>query len=171
MTVAKLFIVNFAGACLLAWAWMLGYLGKLAQADASHMGLLIAAVFVVGVASTLWQARKVDKASRLPDNPYGNRQRLLGKRIITTSSAHLGDLLTLLFILGILGNAIGFLMAFGMIKMDGSTEAMRAAGAQLLAGTGTAFGSTITGLSLAAWTIVNLRILTTAIEKLAPESV
>lgn len=171
MTVAKLFIVNVAGACVLAWAYVLGYLHKLVAADASHMGLIIAAVFAVGVTSTFWQARKVDKANGSPDNAYGRRCKLVAKASITTRSAHLGDLLTLLFILGILGNAVGFLMAFGAIKLDGSTEAMRQAGAQLLAGTGTAFGSTISGLSLAAWTIINLRILDTAISKLAPEPV
>ncbi|MCG7507045.1 hypothetical protein [Mesorhizobium retamae] len=165
MTVAKLFIVNFGGACVLVWAYMMGYLQRLVATDASHIGLLIVAVFAAGVVSTFLQARKVDKAAQ-KSHKY---QRERAKEAIEIDSAHLSDLRKLLFIFGVLGNAIGLMIAFSAIKSGASAQEVSAGGAQFLAGVGTCFSATVAALSLACWTIVNIRILTTATDKLAPE--
>ena len=141
----RLAVANFAGVCFLIWAWWMGFVHRIVEADGAHMTSIIAVVFVLGVVSTFWQARK--SASKTAE----------------TDSAHLYDIFAALFILGIVGNAIGFLMAFGGIDIGSldTPDGIRKAGAQLLAGSGTAFGSTIVGLSLALWTSVNLRILAT----------
>lgn len=152
LLITRLFITNFAGLCFIAWAWWCGYVARVVEADGAHMAYIIAAVFVAGVASTFWQASRVGKIS-------ADASRI--------GSAHLYDLFAALFILGIIGNAIGFLNAFGGVNIDdlGTPEGVRKAGAQLLSGAGTAFGSTLVGLSLALWTSVNLRILATAQDK------
>lgn len=148
----RLFIANFAGACFIAWAWSLGYISRVVEADGAHMAYIIATVFAAGVISTFMQASRVGKIS-------AEESRI--------SSAHLYDLFAALFILGIIGNAIGFLNAFGGVNIAdlGTPEGVRKAGAQLLSGAGTAFGSTLVGLTLALWTSVNLRILATAQDK------
>jgi hypothetical protein len=160
----RLTIFNFAGACVVTWAWFSGHIARLTAADGSHMTLIIAAVFVYGVATTFWWARKVSYVAA-----NGGSVKRLWKPRFLISTAHLYDIMSALFILGIIGNAIGFLSAFGGIDTSSLTtpEGMRAAGAQLLSGSGTAFGSTIVGLSLAVWTMGNLRILATAIDRLA----
>jgi hypothetical protein len=162
-TTRRLVIANMAGACFVAWAWAMGYVQRLLAADGAHMTLVIGAVFAYGLAATFWFGRKVDKNSRVTPWAHVTHARLV------RNTAHLHDLFAGLFILGIIGNAIGFLSAFGGIDIASLTtpEGMRAAGAQLLAGSGTAFGSTIVGLTLALWTMVNLRILATAIDRLA----
>ncbi|QKC99160.1 hypothetical protein [Mesorhizobium sp. NZP2298] len=167
MTLTKLYIVNFAGACLAVWAWLMGYVQRVTEADAVHMAYVIAAVFVVGLMSTLWQARKVDK--RLRQRMWNGDERSRAYTSIVRESAHLYDVFVALFLLGIIGNAIGFLIAFGGVDIAAMSdpEGIRKAGAQLLTGAGTAFGSTLVGLTLALCTSINLRILATATDKLA----
>jgi hypothetical protein len=148
----RLFIANFGGACFVIWAYWLGYIARVVEADGAHMAYIIATVFLAGVISTFFQASRVGKISV--------EQSRIG-------SAHLYDLYTALFILGIIGNAIGFLTAFGGVDIAdlATPEGVRKAGAQLLSGAGTAFGSTLVGLTLALWTSINLRILATAQDK------
>lgn len=169
-TTRRLFIFNTAGACFVAWAWVMGYVTRLLAADGVHMTLVIGAVFAYGLVAAFWFGRKVD--ARLRQGCWYGGERTLAHAGLLRSTAHLHDLFAGLFILGIIGNALGFLSAFGGIDTASLTtpEGMRAAGAQLLAGSGTAFGSTIVGLTLALWTMVNLRILATAIDRLAPHA-
>lgn len=152
----RLYVLNVAGACFVVWAYWLGFVERVTKADGAHMTLIIAAVFLAGLLSTFWQAAKVGKTS---------------KRVLLIDSGHLYDVLAGLFILGIIGNAIGFLMAFGGINIAdlASPEGMRKGGAQLLSGASTAFGSTIVGLVLALWTSANLRVLATMIDRLPDE--
>ena len=166
-TIRKLYIFNFAGACIVAAAWWAGYVDKLMHADAAHMTKIIAALFLVGLVSTFWQARKVDKAARQKFyNGPASRER--ASSALALAAAHLRDIYTALFILGIVGNAVGFLIAFSGVSMAsmGSADGMQEAGVKLLSGAGTAFGATIVGLSLALWMSANLRILHTAIDRL-----
>lgn len=151
----RLAILNFAGACFLAWAWMMGYVERVTKADGAHMTYVIAALFAIGLASTFWQMMKVASPG-------------VSKRGALISSGHLYDIFAGLFILGIIGNAIGFLNAFGGVNVAdlASPDGMRKAGAQLLSGASTAFGSTIVGLALALWTSANLRVLATRIDRM-----
>lgn len=158
----RLCVYNFAGLCVLAWAWWCGYIGRLVAADGAHMTIVIAAVFAVGIAGTFrqaWRVARGDPVLTIPERHAAHRD-----------AAWLHDLFAALFILGIIGNAIGFLMAFSGIDLSmlDNADGIRKAGAQLLSGSGTAFGSTIAGLSLALWTSGNLRILATSIDRRAP---
>jgi len=168
MTLPRLFVFNFAGACFVAWAWQLGYVSRLTAADGAHMTLVIAAVFAAGLISTALWAYRVNKC--LMQSCWLGGERRREYQAIVRGTGHLHDILVALFILGIIGNAIGFLSAFGGIDKGSLTtaEGLRAAGVHLFEGSGTAFGSTIVGLSLALWTMGNLRILETAIDRLAP---
>lgn len=166
-TLRKLYIFNFGGACIVAAAWWVGYVDMLMHADAAHMTKIIAALFLVGLTSTFRQAWKVDKA-RKAQFWKGPASRKRAHETLSCGAAHLRDVYTALFILGIIGNAVGFLIAFSGVSMAsmGSADGMQAAGVKLLSGAGTAFGATIVGLSLALWMSANLRILQTAIDRL-----
>jgi hypothetical protein len=164
-TTARLTIINTAWICLVIWAWIQGYVQRIMAADGAHMTLIIATVFVVGLVSAYWWARKADVATaKDASHSWG----YFKAGILTRNTAHLYDIFAALFILGIVGNAIGFLAAFGGVDPHSmsSAEGMQKAGAQLLSGVGTAFGSTITGLTLALWFSMNLRVLATAIDRL-----
>jgi hypothetical protein len=167
MTLTKLYIINFAWAALVVWAWVMGYVQRVTEADAVHMAYVIAAVFAAGIVSTFWQARMVDR--RLRQYCFVGNERQNAYTSIIRNSAHLYDIFAALFLLGIIGNCIGFLIAFGGVDIGALSEpeGIRKAGAQLLSGAGTAFGSTLVGLTLALWTSVNLRILATATDRLA----
>lgn len=170
-TTTRLTIINTAWVCLVVWAWLNGYVQRIMEADGAHMTLIIAAVFVAGLASTYWWARKADyalKEQRKWGVPEWGDEYPLKHKAMTRNTAHLYDIFAALFILGIVGNAIGFLAAFGGVDPHSmsSAEGMQKAGAQLLSGVGTAFGSTITGLTLALWFSMNLRVLATAIDRL-----
>ncbi|CAM5389413.1 hypothetical protein ATER59S_01875 [Aquamicrobium terrae] len=159
---ARFLIYNFAGTCVLAWAWWQGYIGRLVAADAAGMVYVIAVVFAVGLAASAGAA--VGLACAKPVLTVSQRQAM------HRDIAFLHDIFAALFILGIIGNAIGFLMAFSGIDLAAldTADGIRKAGAKLLSGSGTAFGSTIVGLSLALWMSGNLRILTTSIDRRAP---
>lgn len=164
-TTTRLTIINTAWICLVVWAWLNGYVQRLMAADGAHMTVIIAAVFVAGLASTYWHARKADIAqAKDASHSWGYYK----AGALTRNTAHLYDIFAALFILGIVGNAIGFLAAFGGVDTASMTTAagMQTAGAQLLSGVGTAFGSTITGLTLALWFSMNLRVLATTIDRL-----
>lgn len=141
----RLFVLNFAGLCFLIWAWWQGFIHRIIEADGAGMTPVIATLFVAGVISTFRQAHRCASPTA------------------ETDSAHLSDIYQALFLLAIIGNAIGILMAFGEVGISSfdTVEGTRKAGALMLAGAGSAFGSTVAGLSLALWMMANLRVLAT----------
>lgn len=152
--ISKLIIVNTCWCAFLVYAWFSHIMDKVMKADSAHMEIVIASVFMIGLLSTVWQVFSLGKG--------GNQEEAV------TNSAHLYDIFAALFILGIIGNALGFLNAFGGVHVAdmATADGIKKAGVQLLSGVGTAFGSTLAGLTLALWTSCNLRILSTAIDRM-----
>lgn len=179
-TFTKLAIANFAGACVVAWAFWVGLVERVFLADGSGMTLVISGVFLVGVASVMWRSFHVDATLRRKNSWEATTKRHVRRgtqaeydlgeeyRVALRKSAHLHDLLVILLMLGIVGNALGFLTAFSGVDVSTITSAdgLKKAGVQLMSGAGTAFGSTITGLILAVWTTINIRILETSIDRI-----
>lgn len=159
-TTHKLFIVNTAGACVVAWAFFMGYAQALHEADASNMGYVLAAIFMAATTGAFWLAHGVDNWDK-------RKPVALRHNIISTAYLHLAGIS--LFILGVVGNAIGFRIAFTVLKnanvsdAAGLIEVIR----ELFPGLGTALGATIVGLTLGLWTIVNATIIGVEQEKLS----
>jgi hypothetical protein len=151
----KLYITNFAGACYLTWCWWCGYLQQVTLADEHHMWAYIGALFLLGVISTFHLAFRLERARADATTKSAKALLIRGE--------HLGVIASLLFILGIIGNAIGIRAGFGHITADAlsSADGVRSLFAQFLAGSVTTFGSTIVGGSLSAWTMVNAQMLWT----------
>ncbi|MBZ9807712.1 MotA/TolQ/ExbB proton channel family protein [Mesorhizobium sp. ESP-6-2] len=128
----RLFILNFAGACFVAWAWWLGYVGFVFTHDVSHISYLISALFLASIAGVF-----------------------MGK------TTHLERVEVWLVTLGLIGNVVGFIIALQNIDTGslGSAEGVQKVAASLLAGMGVAFCSTLVGAVAALWTSVNAWVL------------
>jgi hypothetical protein len=129
MTITRqLFIINFCGACLVAWAWWLGYVGFVYSHDISRISYVITALFLASMAGVL-----------------------MGK------TAHMERVEIWLVTLGLIGNVVGFIIALQHIDTGslGSAEGVQRVAASLLAGMGVAFCSTLVGAVAALWTSVN----------------
>jgi hypothetical protein len=128
----RLFILNFAGACFVAWAWAMGYVGFVYSHDVSRISYFITVVFALGMVAAF-------------------RGRV----------ATLERIEVWLVTLGLIGNVVGFILALQHIDTGalGSAEDVQRIAASLLAGMGVAFCSTLVGAVGALWISVNAWML------------
>ncbi len=155
----RLFIVNFAGSCVMVWAWWNGIFAMVAAADPFHITTIIAATFFAGVLYTFRRARAV---SRLPILRTREAQREGRKALIR--NAPIADIVESLALLGLIGSALGLLHAFGGVSKEtlGTADGIKDAGAHVLGGVTLLAGATLAGSVTALWTIWNNRLLETA---------
>jgi hypothetical protein len=154
MTLTKrLFVLNFAGACLIIWAWWAGFIGMITAADPFHITSAIAAFFVSGTAYAFWRARQLASASTLKE-----------ARIAWIKNVALVDVIESLAMLGLIGTALGLLHAFGGVNKDslGSPEGIKDAAVHVLTGVKLLAGATLAGIGLALWSVWNNRMIETA---------
>lgn len=149
MTLTKLYIINFAGGCLAAWAW---YSGALQHFSGHAIVMVLAAVFAYGVVASFIAARRIGKATSQTIDA------------VLVRSEHLDLVVKALFILAVIGTGYGISSAFSSVSADAmaTPEGARAAGGSMLSGAGAAYGSSVVGLSLALWSMINARIVRTA---------
>lgn len=128
----RLATLNFAGACLLAWAYWLGYVGFVYSHDVSNISYLITAIFLAGMVA-----------------------------VFTGRTRHLERIEVWLVTLGLIGNVIGFIIALQDIDTGslGTADGTQKVAASLLAGMGVAFCSTLVGAVCALWISVNAWML------------
>jgi len=145
----RLFVANVAGLCAAAWAFWLGYLD---QFIGHGVVLIIATVFAYGLAASFVAMSRIQRA-------YDD----IEVEVAIAKSEHLDVVVKALFVLGVVGTAWGILTAFGSVSVEAmaTPEGAREAGGKLLSGVGTAYGSSLVGLSLALWMMVNARIVAT----------
>lgn len=166
----KLFVANFAGACLLIWCYWLGYIARVTEGDIAHMAEIMTGLFLLGVVSTFRIAFKVEAIRDKPDLTAKGRLKSVQSLIIRAE--HLAVFSGVLFILSIIGNGIGIKAMFHGI--DAQSLATEAGGQQLivqvLSGAGMTFGSTIIGAALSIWTTFNAMMLFTEMRLLELEA-
>ncbi len=157
----RLFVINFAGTCGLVWCWWLGYIARVIEGDTAHMAEIMSALFLLGIVSTFRMAFKVEAIRNKPDFTANGRLKSIKALIIRAK--HIVVFSGSLFILSIIGNAIGIKAMFHGI--DGQSLASADGGQQLIvqvmAGAGMTFGSTIIGAALSIWTTFNAMMLYT----------
>lgn len=124
----RLFVLNVAFVCFLAWAASLGYVQFVFAHDVSHLSYGIAALFAVSIAGIF-----------------------LGK------TSHIERVEVWLVTLGLIGNLIGFVLAMHGIDTGalGTAEGVQKVASNLLAGMGVAFCSSLVGAVAAIWISVN----------------
>jgi hypothetical protein len=151
----RLFIVNFAGACAFIWACSVGLVKLVTDADAVHMPTIVAGVFLCGLASAFWQARKVGRATA----PKAIKR-------VRITSAHLSTLVFVLFSSGIIGTGLSLLTGFHGITFGTTPEQAQSFGAQIISGVSSCFGATVTGAVAGVWVEINARMINTSISLL-----
>ncbi len=124
----RLAILNFGFACFIIWAAWLGYLQFVFTHDVSHLSYLISAVFLASLAGIF-----------------------LGK------TSHIERVEVWLVTLGLIGNLIGFVLAMHGIDTGalGTAEGVQKVAANLLAGMGVAFCSSLVGAVASIWISIN----------------
>lgn len=149
MTLTKLYIINFCGASLATWAW---WNGSLQHFSGHAIVLVLLAVFLYGVVASFVSARRIGMATSQTIDA------------VLVRSEHLDMVVKALFILAVIGTGYGISAAFSSVSADAmaTPEGARAAGGSMLSGAGVAYGSSVVGLSLALWSMINVRIVRTA---------
>ncbi|MBZ9984910.1 hypothetical protein LB521_27640 [Mesorhizobium sp. BR-1-1-8] len=124
MTLTRLYIINFAGACFVAWAAWFGYVQFVFSHDVSHISYGIAAVFVLCVV-----------------------------RVFLGHTDHLEEAEKQLTGLGFIGTLVGFILALsGISGASMSTpDGLMSIGTGLLSGVGVAFCASLVGVICAQW--------------------
>lgn len=152
----RLFIVNFAGSCVMVWAWWNGVFAMVGNADPFHITWVIATTFCAGVLYTFCRARAV---SKLPRQKNMGAERAGRKAAILNTP--IADVAESLALLGLIGSALGLLHAFGGVnkEMLSTTDGIKDAGAHVLGGVTLLAGATLAGTTTALWTIWNNRLL------------
>lgn len=155
----RLAVLNFAGACFLAWAWWLGFTNMVTAADPFHITYAIGAVFLAGVAFTF---RRMWVVSRLPR--YSTEENRREGRKATIRNRAVADVVESLAMLGLVGSALGLLYAFGGVSESalGTPDGIKDAAIHVLMGVKLLAGATLAGISLALWMVWNNRMLETA---------
>lgn len=167
----KLFVANFAGACLLIWCYWLGYIARVTEGDIAHMAEIMAGLFLLGLVSTFRIAFKVEAIRDRAD--FTANGRLKSIRAMIIRAEHLIVFSGSLFILSIIGNAIGIKAGFHGIDAQSlaTADGVQKLGAQVLSGASMTFGSTIIGASLSLWTTFNAMMLHTEMRLLELEAI
>lgn len=157
----RLFVLNFAGACFLLWCWWLGYIARVTEGDNTHMAEIMAGLFVLGLISTFRTAFKVEAIRDRPDFTANGRLKTI--RALMIKAEHIVVFTGVLFMLSIVGNALGIKAMFHGIDPQSISSADGGQGliAQVMAGAGMSFGSTIIGAGLYIWTTFNAMMLYT----------
>lgn len=166
----RLFVTNFAGACLVIWCYWLGYIARVTEGDIAHMAEIMAGLFLLGLISTFRIAFKVEAIRDRAD--FTANGRLKSIRALMIKSKHLVVFSSVLFILSIIGNAIGIKAMFHGIDPSAlaSPDVGAKLGLQVMGGASMTFGSTIIGASLHVWTILNAMMLFTEMSLLELEA-
>ncbi len=129
----RLLVVNLTGLGLVGGAASQGWVTEIYNGDSSRLSILIAALFVYGMAMCFISGPK--------------------HTVKWVASA--------LVKLGLLGTVLGFIQALSGIKIDavGDASTIGPMVAALIAGLGTALYTTLVGAALNLWLSLNLRII------------
>lgn len=161
LLIYRLLVVNFCGACLVAWATVQGYTMEIIREDTSYISLVIIGLFLAGLYTVSTRAYKVSKnlnALKAGQSIDVNSVKFLAK------GEHVNDISNWLVTLGLLGTVIGFIMALASMDQGQMATAagVQASIGQLVGGMKVAIYTTLVGAFFGLWLDVNRRILATA---------
>jgi len=182
-------LLNIAAFALLAAAWGNGLVARAFAADTTRLVMVIAAVFVAGLAVAFWRvyetSREINRTRSFdpgePSVAAAYVRRVAGKdsqsRQILASSLRLrlGQRITLvrhignsLVFLGLIGTVVGFIIALSGVDPDtvGDVENVSPMVAALIQGMSTALMTTLVGAVLNIWLMANYQLLASGTVKL-----
>ena len=183
-------LLNLLALALLIAAWGGGLVSRVIEADSTHLVLVIAGVFVIGLALACWHvfetSREINRARSLDPAPgsiaasylaktagkdaqsrqiLGSSLRLkLSQRI--TLVRHIGNSLVFL---GLIGTVIGFIIALSGIEADAVADigAVAPMVSTLIDGMSVALFTTLVGAVFHVWLTMCYQVLATGTVNLA----
>ena len=163
-------IWNILGAAAMLGVVKAGYFTLIWSADAGRLTfwsvISICVVFVVGLALAGYRifgvSQELDWLDVRPGVHAGDREAT--KLRLFSRIAHIRDFATLLVTMGLLGTVAGFTVALSGVSPEtaGDVEAITPMVSAMVSGMSTALHTTIAGLVLNVWLMVNYRLLATA---------
>ena len=182
MLLLRFALLNIIALALLVAAWGGGLVSLVVEADSTHLVLVIAGVFVIGLILACWHvyetSRELNRARRFDPAPRSIAASYLamteGKdaqsRQILASSLRLklSQKITLvrhignsLVFLGLIGTVIGFIIALSGVDPEtvGETEKISAMVTTLIQGMSTALMTTLVGAVFNIWLMANYQLL------------
>lgn len=161
LLIYRMAIINLLFIAGLAWAWQRGVVADMYGNDDSYMTYAATALFGLGTVSCFARAAKVSAILNLMKK--GLRPEVNGAKF-TEKSAHLDDVGDFIVIIGLVGTAIGVIMALHSFIAGSFADPSKAVetATTLLNGVGTAFRSTVVSSIAYIWFRTNYRMLKTA---------
>ncbi len=175
-------VVNLTGFALLGGAWTEGWIDPILATDDTHLCLLIAAVFLLGLAlageKALMLSHELNELDRGPTGARSNiasymtaiagrdgqvRANLMGalKLKLAHRIAGVRHVASSLVLLGLIGTVVGFIISLSGVNPDTVADAAAIAPmvSKLLEGMGVALYTTLVGSVLNIWLMLNHRLL------------
>ena len=144
----RLVIFNTLGLVALIASYFHGFITTLLQHDDMGVVYVIGALLALGIMGSLSRGWKVSQMMNLVKKGYSVDRQSVFK--MSHNNEYLKDMAEWSVLIGLLGNVLGLLTA-----LEGGQDS-------LLAGAGTAFGSTVAGILVAFWLGVNFTMIRTA---------
>ncbi len=151
----RVILTNGLAAAACIWAYFAGYLLQVFERDVSHIGLIIVAVFLVGIVSVFVRSYKITKAKNELD--AGQPVDKLKAFKMPAKNLHIYKIAEYLATLGLIGNALGFFIALSGASGDPSQMSEA-----LIAGMSVAFGATLVGSITGLLMWINFSMIETA---------
>ena len=194
--ILKLALVNSVGFFLLGYAYMVGLVDVVLEADKTNLSILIAGVFGVGVLAsfvTSWRIyRDMPWASYVDDDLYWNWRPdsevdrymeaidghgALSRHILiqdmkmrfVQKTSFLRYLAGFLVILGLIGTVVGFVIALSAVEPSKVSDVTKIGPmiSTLISGMSTALYTTLLGAVFNIWITINAATLSSALVNLA----
>lgn len=179
LLVSRTLLYNITAIAALVVAYVYGYIDLILAGDPTGISLLIAVVFVCGMAQcSLWTYR----VGRALDNINGRENNLLAcmrrvhnsqsmdicKMELSASIAPIRHIASSLVILGLIGTVIGFIIALSGVNPSqaANIEAVPLMVSTLVSGMSTALYTTLVGSVLNIWLMLNYYMMNTALVRL-----
>ncbi len=153
---AEYALVLLTGACALVIAWHQGLVALVVEADASHISVVIVAVFLLVATLGGLRARELSVALEVV-GAYKALDPVAARALETRLSARVAFMArtsSLLVTLGLIGTVIGFIVALSGVDpaMVGNVNAIGPMVGSLVEGMGIALYTTLVGAMFGIWT-------------------
>lgn len=190
----RFMLFNVCAAAVLAVAWLNGLVGAVLSADTTHLVIVIATVFLGGLAlctRRIWQvsvelnavksgfpqrgtrvATYLEQTAMSDGQGRGNLAAALRLRL-ATRIAPVRHIANSLVLLGLIGTVIGFIIALSGVdpELAGDISAVGPMVSTLIEGMAVALYTTLAGAVLSIWLMVDYRLLEAGVVNLLTQIV
>lgn len=172
--VARVVLLNLAGAALLAAGWAYGLVGAVLAADDVHISKINFALFLLGVGLTVWHMRAIARQAAgspqtMGSDPAVRAASATAMRMeLTHRLLPIRHIASMLVIIGLIGTIVGFIIALSGVSPEAAQDADKIGPmiATLMHGIAMSLFKTLVGAVLNVWLMVNYRMVESAASSL-----